>query len=86
MTSVLPRGDREFLIVASEDSGTARTLVPPDVATCADCLREMRDPADRRTAGAVRVQFRKGNDRLQHEGSLKRRDQLGGGAMEILAP
>lgn len=48
VTSVLPRGDREFLIVASEESGTARTLVPPDVATCADCLREMRDPADRR--------------------------------------
>lgn len=48
VTSVLPRGDREFLIVASEESGTARTLVPPDVATCADCLREMRDHADRR--------------------------------------
>lgn len=48
VTSVAPRGDRDFRIVASKESGTARTLVPPDVATCADCLREMRDPADRR--------------------------------------
>jgi len=41
---------------------------------------------NRRAAGAVRVQFLKGNDRLQHEVSLKRRDKLGGRNMEILAP
>jgi hydrogenase maturation protein HypF len=36
-----------FLIAASEGVG-ARTRVTPDAATCADCLREIRDPADRR--------------------------------------
>lgn len=37
----------DFTIVASR-SGGAATLVPPDVATCEDCLRELADPADRR--------------------------------------
>ncbi|CAN5498751.1 carbamoyltransferase HypF [soil metagenome] len=37
-----------FEILASDTSATARTLIPPDIAICADCLREMRDPADRR--------------------------------------
>src|SRR5262249_38465127 len=37
-----------FRIVASQAANGARTLVPPDVATCADCLRELSDPADRR--------------------------------------
>lgn len=37
-----------FRIGESRSVTTARTLVPPDVATCADCLRELRDPADRR--------------------------------------
>ncbi|TDE38231.1 carbamoyltransferase HypF [Nonomuraea mesophila] len=41
-------GDGRFLIVASERSGTPRTLVSPDIATCADCLAELADPADRR--------------------------------------
>lgn len=36
-----------FLIAASEGVG-ARTRVTPDAATCADCLREIRDPSDRR--------------------------------------
>jgi hydrogenase maturation protein HypF len=36
-----------FLIAASEGVG-ARTRVTPDAATCADCLREIRDPANRR--------------------------------------
>ena len=43
-----PRGEDGFGIVASRDGDTARTLVPPDIAACADCLRELRDPADRR--------------------------------------
>lgn len=48
VTDVASTGDREFRIVESTSSGRARTLVPPDIAMCADCLREMTDPADRR--------------------------------------
>ncbi|TDD06621.1 carbamoyltransferase HypF [Nonomuraea deserti] len=40
--------DGRFQIVPSERSGTPRTLVSPDIATCADCLAELADPADRR--------------------------------------
>jgi hydrogenase maturation protein HypF len=45
-----PTGDRGFRIAPSEraaDPGV-RTQASPDVATCADCLRELADPADRR--------------------------------------
>ena len=48
ITAVAPQGTRGFAIVASHDDDGSRTLVPPDIAVCADCLREMRDPADRR--------------------------------------
>ncbi|WP_433462160.1 carbamoyltransferase HypF [Spirillospora sp. CA-128828] len=37
-----------FAIVGSDGSGERRALVSWDSATCDDCLREMRDPADRR--------------------------------------
>ena len=40
-------GDRAFAVVASHGGGRS-ALVPPDVATCDDCLRELFDPADRR--------------------------------------
>ncbi|BBY65987.1 carbamoyltransferase HypF [Mycolicibacterium helvum] len=43
-----PNGDNGFQIVGSRVGDASRTLVPPDIAVCADCLREMRDPADRR--------------------------------------
>jgi len=41
-------GDTAFAIAASESHGRAATLISPDTATCADCLHELRDPADRR--------------------------------------
>ncbi|MFF4400982.1 carbamoyltransferase HypF [Streptomyces sp. NPDC001480] len=41
-------GSAAFTILASRAAGRARTLVPPDTATCAACLRELADPADRR--------------------------------------
>ena len=44
-------GSARFTIVASQagdpDAGR-RALVSPDTAPCADCLRELADPADRR--------------------------------------
>jgi hydrogenase maturation protein HypF len=42
-----PSGEASFRIDASR-SGAPLTLVPPDAATCDDCLRELFDPADRR--------------------------------------
>lgn len=39
--------DDVFTIRATERSA-GRTLLPPDTATCEDCLRELADPADRR--------------------------------------
>ncbi|MGW2889854.1 carbamoyltransferase HypF [Streptomyces griseoruber] len=41
-------GGEAFTILASRTGGPARTLVSPDTATCADCLAELADPADRR--------------------------------------
>jgi len=43
-----PLGAEGFAIVPSRESQGDRTLVPPDVATCEDCLAELGDPADRR--------------------------------------
>jgi hydrogenase maturation protein HypF len=47
-TSRVPlRGEREFRIESSAGAA-AGALVPPDIATCDECLRELWDPADRR--------------------------------------
>jgi len=48
IATVVPCGGDVFEIIDSKADDAARTLVPPDIAICADCLREMRDPADRR--------------------------------------
>ncbi len=45
---VPPVGDPGFVIVTSAAAGPRRTLVSADTATCADCLGEVLDPADRR--------------------------------------
>ena len=45
---VTPQTEDAFLIVASTTAGGQRTLVPPDVATCDACVRELFDPGSRR--------------------------------------
>jgi hydrogenase maturation protein HypF len=45
---VSPRQEKEFRIVASQSRGQVSTGIPADAATCADCLRELLDPNDRR--------------------------------------
>jgi hydrogenase maturation protein HypF len=47
-TPMHPTGGAGFVIAASEPGGERRALVSADSATCADCLRELADPADRR--------------------------------------
>ena len=47
-TRLRPQGSAQFVIAASEHSGERRALISADSATCADCLRELADPADRR--------------------------------------
>jgi len=41
-------GDQDFRIVHSHEGEEVRTLISPDVAICADCMREMFDSNDRR--------------------------------------
>src|SRR5215471_16685959 len=45
---VPPRHDAAFTIADSELAVRRDALVPPDAATCDDCLREVFDPRDRR--------------------------------------
>jgi hydrogenase maturation protein HypF len=46
--TIAATGELEFRITESEDGGEAEAAVSPDVATCDDCLAELRDPDDRR--------------------------------------
>nr|NLI51079.1 carbamoyltransferase HypF [Propionibacterium sp.] len=41
-------GEAGFRIVASRRAAGARTLIPPDIAPCPDCLAELADPTNRR--------------------------------------
>jgi hydrogenase maturation protein HypF len=41
-------GDRKFVIRTSEKSSGRATLISPDIATCKDCLNELKDDNDRR--------------------------------------
>jgi len=43
-----PCGYSHFEIRDSQNQGSKTALILPDLATCPDCLREMRDPSDRR--------------------------------------
>jgi hydrogenase maturation protein HypF len=43
-----PAGYERFEIRHSENGGAKTALILPDVGTCDDCLREIRDPGDRR--------------------------------------
>lgn len=47
-TTVPITGEPGFFVRSSDVGGARRALVSPDTATCADCLRELHDPADRR--------------------------------------
>jgi hydrogenase maturation protein HypF len=47
-TRLAPTGTPGFAIAPSQAGGQRQTLVSPDTATCADCLAELADPADRR--------------------------------------
>ena len=42
------RGDREFRIEKSAVEPAGQVFISPDVATCADCLKELFDPRNRR--------------------------------------
>jgi hydrogenase maturation protein HypF len=47
-TRLAPTGAEGFAIAPSRAGGERQALVSPDTATCADCLAELADPADRR--------------------------------------
>jgi hydrogenase maturation protein HypF len=48
--AVGPSGLAGFTIRRSRRDGIALSTIPPDIAVCPDCLRELSDPGDRRHA------------------------------------
>ena len=47
-TELAPLGEAGFRILASPAAVQKNALISPDIATCADCRRELLDPANRR--------------------------------------
>ncbi|MFI7412999.1 carbamoyltransferase HypF [Streptomyces sp. NPDC049627] len=45
---LITTGADDAFTIRSTERSQGRTLLPPDTATCADCLRELADPGDRR--------------------------------------
>jgi hydrogenase maturation protein HypF len=48
VAAMAPAGDETFVIRRSRAEGAPTAVVLPDIATCADCRREVLHPADRR--------------------------------------
>ncbi len=52
LEEVPPRFETGFQILPSTATATRAALIPPDVSVCAECLRELEEPTDRRFAYA----------------------------------
>jgi hydrogenase maturation protein HypF len=48
LTEIVPLGDSDFIIKDSSRSSNRAIVIPPDIATCGECLEELFDAADRR--------------------------------------
>jgi hydrogenase maturation protein HypF len=46
--AIPPESAPDFVIAASESGGSPRVSIPPDLATCEECLQELFDRRDRR--------------------------------------
>ena len=46
--TIQEEGERDFTIRLSEKDGLPQSVIPPDLATCEECLQEINDPQSRR--------------------------------------